>query len=82
MALSLVLIIVYWKLCSGVVLSVEELAQNQSNISVSDSATCIGPWFTATINGTCHCGAAVSGAVGLEQQLKHPVLFGTYTTSE
>ena len=63
MALSLVLIIVYWKLCSAVILSVEELAQNQSNISVSDSATCIGPWFTATTNGTCHCGAAVNGAV-------------------
>ena len=63
MALPLVLILVYWKLCSAVVLSVEELAQNQSNISVSDSATCIGPWFTAMTNGTCHCGAAVNGAV-------------------
>ena len=63
MALLLVLILVYWKLCSAVVLSVEELAQNQSNICVSDSATCIGPWLTATTNGTCHCGAAVNGAV-------------------
>ena len=78
MALPLVLILVYWKLCSVVVLSAQELAQNQSNISVSDSATCIGPWFTATTNGTCHCGAAVNGAVMCNKETQHVEVANCY----
>ena len=78
MALFLVLIFVYWKLSGAVVLSVEELAQNQSNISVSDSATCIGPWFTAMTNGTCHCGAAVNGAVMCNKETQQVEVVNCY----